>query len=522
MEKGLARFRVSLLCFCCGCFVAAGCGCFVALRWQTAAGGPSHFVGPFPFREPMPPAAVCHLSAAGTPTASWSTSLFGSQCRLRLSATSAPRALQPRPGPLPFSGANAACGCLPPQRRGYSNRVLVQCPVGLPMPPAAVCHLSAVGTPTASWHSVQSGCQCRLQLSATSAPRGTPTASWSSALSGCQCRLWLSATSAPPVLQPRPGPVPSRVANASCGCLPPQRRGHSNRVLVHFPFREPMPPAAVCHLSAAGTPTASWSSALSGCQCLLRLSATSALPELQPASWPSVQSGCQCLLWMSATSAPRALQPRPGTGTMPTSTPVASSRGEGDIYRPFGTGTLNRTTSGAGSRGKTVWIRCQTGLLPMLRPDFGTASPTRGLSVASWRGEGDIYRPFGTGTLNRATSGAGSRGKTVWNRCQTVLLPMLRPDFGTASPARGLSVASRRGEGDIYRPFGTGTLNRTTSGVESRGKTVWNRCQTGLLPMLRTDFGTAPPARGLSVASWRGEAVLYRLFVHKKPLFHGH
>ena len=190
MEKGLARFRVSLLCFCCGCFVAAGllrlfcCAvllrCFVALRWQTAAGGPSHFVGPFPFREPMPPAAVCHLSAAGTPTASWS-------------------------------------------------------------------------------------------------------------------------------------------------------------------------------------------SAQSGCQCLLRLSATSALPVLQP---------------------------RPGTGTMPTSTPEASWRGEGDIYRPFGTGTLNRTTSGAGSRGKTVWIRCQTDLLPMLRPDFDTASPARGLSVASRRGEAVIYRLF--------------------------------------------------------------------------------------------------------------------------------
>ena len=138
------------------------------------------------------------------------------------------------------------------------------------------------------------------------------------------------------------------------------------------------------------------------------------------------------------------------------------------------------------------------------------------------RGEGDIYRPFGTGTLNRTTSGVEARGKTVWNRCQTGLLPMLRPDFGTASPARGLSVASRRGEVDIYRPFGTGTLSRTTSGAGSRGKTVWNRCQTGLLPMLRPDFGTAYPARGLSVASWRGEAVIYWLFVHKMPLFHGH
>ena len=120
-----------------------------------------------------------------------------------------------------------------------------------------------------------------------------------------------------------------------CGCFGALRWQTAAGGPSHFvgpcPFREPMPPAAVCHLSAAGTPTASWSSALFGSQCLLRL---------------------------SATSAPRALQPRPGTGTMPTSTPEASWRGEGDIYLPFGTGTLNRTTSGAGSRGKTVWNRC--------------------------------------------------------------------------------------------------------------------------------------------------------------------
>ena len=168
MEKGLARlgqplvFLLRLLC--CSCFVAAACcgfvaaallRCFVALRWQTAAGGPSHFVGPFPFREPMPPAAVCHLSAAGTPTASWPSALSGRQCRLRLSATSALPALQPRPGPVPSRAVNASCGCLPPQRCRYSNRVLVQ--------------------------------------------------------------------------------FPFRFANASCGCLPPQRRGHSNRVLARGP-----------------------------------------------------------------------------------------------------------------------------------------------------------------------------------------------------------------------------------------------------------------------------------------------
>ena len=58
-------------------------------------------------------------------------------------------------------------------------------------------------------------------------------------LSGCQCLLRLSATSAPRALQPRPGPVPSRVANASCGCLPPQRCRYSNRVLVLCPGASP-------------------------------------------------------------------------------------------------------------------------------------------------------------------------------------------------------------------------------------------------------------------------------------------
>ena len=107
--------------------------------------------GPVPSREPMPPAVICHLSVAGTPTASWSSTLSGCQCLLRLSATLAPRALRPRPGSLPFSGANPSCGCLPPQRCRYSNHVLVHCPFREPMPPATVCHLTAACTPTASW-----------------------------------------------------------------------------------------------------------------------------------------------------------------------------------------------------------------------------------------------------------------------------------------------------------------------------------------------------------------------------------
>ena len=166
-------------------------------------------------------------------------------------------------------------------------------------------------------------------------------------------------------------------------------------------------------------------------------------------------------LRLSATSAPPELQPRPGTGTMPTSTPEASWRGEGDIYRPFGTGTISRTTSGAGSRGKTVWNRCQTVLLPMLRPDFGTASPARDLSVASWRGEGDIYRPFGTGTLPTRGSVPSPRAKASPNRPQTALTPVFLPALATVTLPTMPSVPPPRAKVDIYRPFGTGTLNRT-------------------------------------------------------------
>ena len=134
MEKGLARFRVSLLCFCCDWFC---CGCLLRLVWSAvllrllwSAEVADSRRRSFPLRGPL---------------------LFGSQCRLQLSATSALPVLQPRPGSVPFSGANASCSCLPPQHRRYSNRVLVQCPVGS---------------------------QCLLQLSATSALPGTPTASW--------------------------------------------------------------------------------------------------------------------------------------------------------------------------------------------------------------------------------------------------------------------------------------------------------------------------------------------------------
>ena len=246
MEKGLARFRVSLLCFCCGwfccgCFVAAGllccllqllcCSCFVALFCCTEVADSSR--RSFPLR-----------------------------------------------GPLPFSGANAACNCLPPQRRRYSNRVLVQCPF--------------------------------------------------------------------------------RVANASCGCLPRQRCRYSNRVLVQCPVGLPMPPATVCHLSAAGTPTASWSSALLGLPmppaAVCHLSAAGT----PTASWHGDHAhkySRGILAWRSITqpisdrSHPSVL---PGLRhSDPTHKPsVQSPRVKPVIYRHFGTGTLPTGISEADCLGR--------------------------------------------------------------------------------------------------------------------------------------------------------------------------
>ena len=104
------------------------------------------------------------------------------------------------------------------------------------------------------------------------------------------------------------------------------------------------------------------------------------------------------------------------------------SRAQASFWPVFDTATLPTSTSVPTPRGKTVWNRCQTGLWSMLRPDFGTAILPTGTSVAS------------------------SRGKTVWNRCQTGLLSMLRPVFGTATPPTGASVAFSRSHYElVYR-----------------------------------------------------------------------
>ena len=101
------------------------------------------------------------------------------------------------------------------------------------------------------------------------------------------------------------------------------------------------------------------------------------------------------------------------TAAMPTVISVASSRGEEGFYRHFGTTTLNRSSSGAGSRVEGKEIGTLDGIMVGFKTGFGTAPPATGGSEASRRGEGVIYRLFGTATMPTGASEASRRGEDV-------------------------------------------------------------------------------------------------------------
>ena len=98
-----------------------------------------------------------------------------------------------------------------------------------------------------------------------------------------------------------------------------------------------------------------------------------------------------------------------GTESRPTGASGASSRGEGGFYRHFGTTTLNRSSSGAGSRVEGKEIGTLDGIMVGFKTGFGTAPPATGGSEASRRGEGVIYRLFDSATLPTDASVASSR-----------------------------------------------------------------------------------------------------------------
>ena len=122
------------------------------------------------------------------------------------------------------------------------------------------------------------------------------------------------------------------------------------------------------------------------------------------------------------------------------------------IYRPFGTGTLNRRCSEAWWRAETVIYR-----------HFGTGTPpTRG-SVPSSRAKASPNRPqtaltpaflpaLATVTLPTMPSVPPPRAKASPNRPQTALTPVFLPVFASATLPTGASVASSRSHCElVYR-----------------------------------------------------------------------
>ena len=85
---------------------------------------------------------------------------------------------------------------------------------------------------------------------------------------------------------------------------------------------------------------------------------------------------------------------------------------------------------------------------------------------------------------------------------------MLWPIFGTGTPHTSISVASRRGEGVIYRVFGTAPPPTTISVASQRGERPADRSKNGNVPMLLPVFGTATLPTGISEPSLRGHCDL--------------
>ena len=76
---------------------------------------------------------------------------------------------------------------------------------------------------------------------------------------------------------------------------------------------------------------------------------------------------------------------------------MAPPRGEEGFYRHFGTTTLNRSSSGAGSRVEGKEIGTLDGIMVGVTTGFGTATLPTDAPVASSRGEGGFCKGEGSG-----------------------------------------------------------------------------------------------------------------------------
>ena len=121
---------------------------------------------------------------------------------------------------------------------------------------------------------------------------------------------------------------------------------------------------------------------------------------------------------------------------------MASSCGEERFYRHFGTGTLNRSTSGAGSRVEGKEIGTLDGIMVGFTTGFGTATLPTDAPVASWRGEGVIYRVFGTATLPTGTSETSPRGEEAFVKAKGAVLGNIKCDEEGACLQLGCRLSS--------------------------------------------------------------------------------
>ena len=130
------------------------------------------------------------------------------------------------------------------------------------------------------------------------------------------------------------------------------------------------------------------------------------------------------------------------TAAMPTVISVASSRGEGGFSRHFGTTTLNRSSSGAGSRVEGKEIGTVAGIMVGFTTGFGTVTLPTDASVASWRGEEGFYRHFGTTTLPTGTSEASRRGEGAFVKAKGAVLGNIKCDEEAACLQLGCRLSS--------------------------------------------------------------------------------
>ena len=130
--------------------------------------------------------------------------------------------------------------------------------------------------------------------------------------------------------------------------------------------------------------------------------------------------------------------------------------------------------------------RSQTGLFPMLRPSFGTATHPTGTSVASRRGEGGLL----TGLRHGHHAHKCFRDIPAWRRGSSDRSSARRPCPQVLQRHPGVAKG-------VFQPvFGTGTLPTGTPEASPRGKTIMSSTSLRLVTFTEQAHHAHRPLRG--------------------------